>query len=397
MTTPVNGYVPAEFLAPLDGSGVLAERSTARAFNALHAAHPEMYVNSGQVSGYWSRALDVAMHANPAAYGVTDENLSGIGGSKHGLGIRINIQHADPAVCAQFGFSEFNPYTFTYTGTPSWDEAAPAPAPAPAPAVNLEVIAHQVMAGQWGNGPDRRARLTAAGYDPAAVQTVVNALLSGRTAPAPVPAPVDLTVIAREVIAGKWGNGPDRRSRLTIAGYSPAAVQAIVNGLLGAPAAPAAVSAPVPAPALPAAPVLPAAPELIPISLATPAAPLPAPTPTKVATVSTPTPAPVPALTAAEIAADLAKLQADAASIDGTVAGQPLSGLLAGRPKARKRGYYAYAFLALLISFGPDVITAGVLTAHTQPVFVASIGFATSVLLKVGVAFGFVAASNTNS
>ena len=39
--------------------------------------------------------------------------------------------------------------------------------------------------------------------------------------------------IAREVIRGNWGNGADRRNRLTSAGYDYAAVQAKVNELLG--------------------------------------------------------------------------------------------------------------------------------------------------------------------
>ena len=38
--------------------------------------------------------------------------------------------------------------------------------------------------------------------------------------------------IAREVIAGKWGNGTERQQRLTAAGYDAAAVQSRVNALL---------------------------------------------------------------------------------------------------------------------------------------------------------------------
>ena len=38
--------------------------------------------------------------------------------------------------------------------------------------------------------------------------------------------------IAREVIAGKWGNGAERKKRLKAAGYDYAAVQARVNALL---------------------------------------------------------------------------------------------------------------------------------------------------------------------
>ena len=39
--------------------------------------------------------------------------------------------------------------------------------------------------------------------------------------------------IAKEVIAGKWGNGAERRARLQAAGYAYSAVQAKVNELLG--------------------------------------------------------------------------------------------------------------------------------------------------------------------
>ena len=38
--------------------------------------------------------------------------------------------------------------------------------------------------------------------------------------------------IAIEVIAGKWGNGESRRKALWTAGYNPDAVQSIVNALL---------------------------------------------------------------------------------------------------------------------------------------------------------------------
>lgn len=41
-----------------------------------------------------------------------------------------------------------------------------------------------------------------------------------------------IEAIAREVIAGKWGNGDARKSELKAAGYNPATVQAKVNKLL---------------------------------------------------------------------------------------------------------------------------------------------------------------------
>jgi hypothetical protein len=88
-------------------------------------------------------------------------------------------------------------------------------------------VAREVIAGKWGNGEERKSRLTAAGYDYQAVQKQVNALLKGTDA-----ATKSVAELAREVIAGKWGNGEERKSRLTAAGYDYKAVQTKVNELL---------------------------------------------------------------------------------------------------------------------------------------------------------------------
>ena len=44
--------------------------------------------------------------------------------------------------------------------------------------------------------------------------------------------------IAAEVLMGKWGNGEDRKNRLRKAGYNPSAVQSIVNALVEGDAIP---------------------------------------------------------------------------------------------------------------------------------------------------------------
>jgi len=64
----------------------------------------------------------------------------------------------------------------------------------------------------------------------------------------PAEAPSSVETIAREVIAGKWGNGPTRTKRLDAAGHNAKAVQAMVNQILSgkAPAAPAPAPAPKP-------------------------------------------------------------------------------------------------------------------------------------------------------
>lgn len=107
---------------------------------------------------------------------------------------------------------------FDSKGNVVYPKAVPAKKP-------IAVIAQEVIAGKWGNGQDRKNRLTAAGYDYDEVQNYVNKLLSA-------PAKKSIDEVAREVIAGKWGNGADRRNRLTAAGYDYDAVQNRVNEIL---------------------------------------------------------------------------------------------------------------------------------------------------------------------
>lgn len=49
------------------------------------------------------------------------------------------------------------------------------------PGKSVSELAAEVIAGQWGNGAERRERLTAAGYDYEAVQGEVNRVLSGKS------------------------------------------------------------------------------------------------------------------------------------------------------------------------------------------------------------------------
>ena len=87
---------------------------------------------------------------------------------------------------------------------------------------SITEVAKEVIAGTWGNGADRKTALTAAGYNYDEVQAAVNKLL-------PPFKPVE--EIAKEVINGKWGNGADRKARLESAGYDYSAVQKKVNEL----------------------------------------------------------------------------------------------------------------------------------------------------------------------
>ena len=105
----------------------------------------------------------------------------------------------------------------------------------------LESIARECIAGKWGNGAERTKRLASAGYNATNVQKAVNALLSGAKMPnltlttaattTKTPTKKSISTIAKEVIAGKWGNGATRKKKLEAAGYSYSEVQAMVNKL----------------------------------------------------------------------------------------------------------------------------------------------------------------------
>ena len=85
-----------------------------------------------------------------------------------------------------------------------------------------EEIAKEVIKGKWGNGEERKNKLTNAGYVYQDVQDIVNKMLSKKSN----------EEIAKEVIKGKWGNQPERQKRLEEAGYNYKEVQKLVNEML---------------------------------------------------------------------------------------------------------------------------------------------------------------------
>ena len=95
---------------------------------------------------------------------------------------------------------------------------------APVKKSNAE-IANEVIAGKWGNGTERKERLTDAGYNYSEIQEIVNGNLG-------VKPKKSVDEIAREVIHGDWGNGSERKQRLENAGYNYSEVQDRVNKLL---------------------------------------------------------------------------------------------------------------------------------------------------------------------
>lgn len=95
---------------------------------------------------------------------------------------------------------------------------------------SIGAIALDIINGKYGNGDTRRNKIEALGYSYEEVQKVVNCILTGKeTKKEKI---VDINKIALEVIAGRYGSGEERRTKLEQAGYSYDEVQAEVNKLL---------------------------------------------------------------------------------------------------------------------------------------------------------------------
>ena len=73
-----------------------------------------------------------------------------------------------------------------------------------------EDIATEVIRGDWGNGQERKDRLASAGYDYSAIQSIVNARLSGSSKPS-APTQRYYTVVKGDTLWGiakrYYGNG----------------------------------------------------------------------------------------------------------------------------------------------------------------------------------------------
>ena len=91
----------------------------------------------------------------------------------------------------------------------------------------VDELAKEVIAGKWGDGDERKNKLKSASYDYTAVQNKVNEILLEEKKQLK-----STEEIAREVIAGKWGDGDERKNKLTAAGYNYNEVQKLVNTMI---------------------------------------------------------------------------------------------------------------------------------------------------------------------
>lgn len=115
-----------------------------------------------------------------------------------------------------------------YISATSWNKQAGKVKTTSTAKKSVNTLAREVLAGRWGNGTDRKSRLTKAGYDYSKVQAAVNKLVKASQ----MSEDKKINAVAHEVIAGKWGNGQERVDRLKAAGYDSDKIQKRVNELM---------------------------------------------------------------------------------------------------------------------------------------------------------------------
>lgn len=143
----------------------------------LTGVKPLIYMSSSVTFAYdWSAVV-------AGDYGLWVANYGNNDGSNHGCpavgywGIVAMHQYTSNPLDKDEFFGDANTWK-AYAGSNGGSTPAPAPAPKPIKKSN-EQIADEVIAGKWGNGQDRKNRLIAAGYDYQAVQDIVNKKLGG--------------------------------------------------------------------------------------------------------------------------------------------------------------------------------------------------------------------------
>lgn len=375
--TPKNGYVPTNLLVAVEG--LLLARDTAAAYLRMKAAAATQGVTiaiARPAGAYRTFAVQADMHVHPELYNLDPTSKAGLaaaGHSGHGLGNRVDIgtgrtwaiEHA-----AEFGFDrEFganDPGHFRFAAE-TWPGDGSAPTSTPAAGWHP---GQTDFTGGYGEKELHGARWYVIEPATTAAKTIAGVVEAHGLALS------DVTAWTTKVAASKWGG------HLLQAGSSwwnggPRYFAGVCIALNDVAAILDAYEAQVIAQQTETTPAV---------------TPSPAPAPVPAKKVSPPKPA---RLTPAQAEALAASIAIDPTSAPDAGITTPLSGLFAGHDQGRKVAYLIYSGTSLVLSFGSDVIMVGLLTAHQATVLGMYVSLATSILSKIGVAVGFMAASNT--
>jgi LysM repeat protein len=162
---------------------------------ALEAAGYYAGIYSSTYSGFRDRLDDskltpfthwVAQYASECTYGgaygiwqySSSGRVNGINGN-----VDLDISYQDyPSIIKAGGFNGYPNAGSSQPATPQPTTPVQPSVPV-SPRKSVDELAREVLAGKWGNGTDRKSRITSAGYDYAAVQAKVNELLHAQSRP----------------------------------------------------------------------------------------------------------------------------------------------------------------------------------------------------------------------
>lgn len=159
----------------------------------LTGVWPVVYMSASKVSEYdWSRTAKECglwIAGYPNAYNVPNPPTPSVKDMPYGIGAwkfwaiwqyssSAGTLDRDIANMTKTAWKKYAKPDSKPTPEP---EPAPAPTPAPAPKKTPDQIADEVIAGKWGNGAERKQKLEAAGYNYQEVQDIVNKKLGQNT------------------------------------------------------------------------------------------------------------------------------------------------------------------------------------------------------------------------
>ena len=144
--------------------------------NPVNGIDPNGHFGLGDRVVVWGRGYGDSYGGSGRTYDVKGETMTinrMVNSPKSGQNYPYHVANGNGDV-GWFGVSQLT----SVGGTRTIEPAKPEPPKPTVQSKTIEQLAKEVINGSWGNGADRKDRLTAAGYDYYAVQALVNQLVA---------------------------------------------------------------------------------------------------------------------------------------------------------------------------------------------------------------------------
>ena len=160
----------------------------AKRVHDLTGVWPMLYASASKINGYnWSKTAQncgLWIAGYPNKYNVKNPPTPSVKDMPYSIGawpFWAIWQYSSSAGTLDRNIANMEKAAWLkYAGKSGDVKPTPTPTPKPAPTKKTnEQIADEVIAGKWGNGTDRKQRLEKAGYNYNAIQTIVNNKLGG--------------------------------------------------------------------------------------------------------------------------------------------------------------------------------------------------------------------------